>query len=104
MRSRYDFMKEGTVLDPEDSSLYPDVLSLNFNNFTATGKPYIVELDAGNIEHIWALVYDYYGTAEYDDMVLSLNGVAHKNLLKEGDILLIPSLEDIETSFRRVGE
>lgn len=104
MKSRYDFMKASSVQDPEDGANYPDVLSLNFNGFTATQKPYIVEVDASNIEHIWALVYTYYGTSEYDDMVLSLNGIAHKNLLKEGDVLLIPVLEDIETSFRRVGE
>lgn len=103
MRSRYDFMTASSVQDEEDSSVYPDPLSLNYNIFTPSQKPDIVELDSSQIERIWLLIAQYYGTAEYDDMLLTLNGVPHKNLLKEGDIFLIPTISDLETSFRKTG-
>ena len=97
-------MAASSVQDPKDGAIYPDPLTLNYNVFKSTEKPGIVELDTGNIERMWLLVAGYYGTAEYDDMLLSLNGIPHKNLLKEGSVFFIPTITDLESSFRKAGE
>lgn len=102
MKSRYDFMKEGSVRDAIDGSVYPDPLTLNFNIFSASEKPHALELQSFDIERMWMVPYRYYSTPEYDDMLLSLNGIAHTNHLAEGDVLLIPLVEDIEGSFRQL--
>jgi hypothetical protein len=104
MRSRYDFMDASVVRDTEDNSVYPDPLTLNYNTFKLGNKPRMLELTSSDVDSIWMLIAQHYGTAEYDDMVLTLNGVPHRNLLTEGSILFIPDIKDIETSFRKTGE
>jgi len=103
MRSRYDFMKAGSVKDTEDGSFYPDVLTLNYNTFSAKNTLTPVELTDIDLEKFWWTVQKRYGTAELDDIVLTLNGVAHKNFLKEGDTIFLPAVNDIETSFKESG-
>lgn len=104
MRSRYDFMSPGVVRDSEDNAVYPDPLSLNYNTFKISKKPEAVELTSSDVDKLWMLVAERYGSAEYDDVILSLNGISHKHFLSEGDVLFIPDISDIETSFRKTGE
>lgn len=101
MKSRYDFMTDSSVKDTEDGSYYPDVLSLNFNTFKAASALTPLELTDIAIEKFWWTIQKQYGTAEYDDIVLTLNGISHRNFLVEGNILFIPSVADIENSFKR---
>lgn len=96
-------MKEGSVLDEVDSCSYPDPLSFNLNNFSLSQKPEPVELTDISINKFWMTTYEQYGVCEYDDIVLSLNGVAHRNFLKEGQVILFPVLNDIGGSFSRRG-
>lgn len=104
IRSRYDFMSASSVQDPVDGMLWPDPLTLNYNVFKTSERPDMIELGSHDIEQLWLLASKYYGNAEYDDVLLSLNGIAHKNMLKEGDVLYIPVLSDITTSFRATKE
>ena len=41
----------------------------------------------------WKEVYDIYGVCGYDDIILTINGVPHKNLLETGDIIYFPDKE-----------
>lgn len=100
MQSRYDFMTESVVLDT-DFGTFPDVLSLNYNGFKASQALEAIELNDAEIEKFWWTVEKRYGTAEFDDMVLTLNGISHKNFLKEGDIIFIPARVDIFSSFSK---
>jgi len=100
MKTRYDFMKQSDVQDPEDKSFYPDVLSLNLNTFRATQPLTPVEVSDLDLEKFWWTTQRIYGTAELDDVVLSLNGIPHRNLLKEGDIVFFPAAIDIELSLK----
>ncbi len=99
MKTRYDYMKESSVRDTEDGAFYPDVLTLNLNTFTATEALIPIELTDIDIDKFWWTVQKQYGTAELDDIVLTLNGVTHRNFLEEGQIIFIPAKRDIESSF-----
>lgn len=101
MNSRYDFMREGTVKDEKSGSLYPDPLSLNYLNFDVTEIPYEDKLTDNKIRLLWLEAQSLYGTACWDDIVLTLNGVPHKNFLRTGDSLHFPSQSDIIKSFER---
>lgn len=98
MKTRYDFMKAGSVKD-EDGAYYPDVLTLNYNVFTARQALTPIELTDVDIDKFWWTTQKVLGTAEYDDVVLTLNGVPHRNFLEEGQIIFFPAVSDIESSF-----
>lgn len=98
MKTRYDFMRQGVVQDI-DRSFYPDVLSLNYNLFTATQALDPVTLDSNQIKRFWLVGQSFYGTEMLEDIPLTLNGVLHKNHLKEGDTLFFPAMDDVINSF-----
>lgn len=100
MKSRYDFIKASEYTDETTGELWPDPISLNFYKFEITDGVEAVELTSSDISSFWYLIHKKYGTSEYDDIVLSLNNVAHKNFLKEGDVIYIPAKSDIERSFK----
>lgn len=104
MNSRYNFMKEGTVRDSVSGSLYPDPLSLNYLEFNmVTAPPVVDRMDDAKIMYFWLEVSKYYGNSEWDDVVLTLNGVPHRNLLSHGDMIGFPDIMDIKNSLTRGG-
>ena len=44
-----------------------------------------------------------YGTRDYEDVVLTLNNIPHKNFLLEFDSIYYPDLSDIKKSFSKLG-
>ena len=46
-------------------------------------------------------MYKKYNECAYDDLVLTLNGVPHKNFLRAGDAIYLPELQDIKRSFAK---
>ena len=101
MISRYDFMDDGVALDPVSGSRYPDPLSLNYLNFRWSQLPKKDKMSESKILFFWKVAEIYYGSAEYDDIVLTLNGVPHKNLLRPGDEVYFPNSKDIIGSFEK---
>lgn len=98
--SRYDFMTDGVSQDPVLNSTYPDPLSLNYFDLKLRNLPKKDQMTGTKIAFFWKETENIYGNPIYDDIVLTLNGVSHLNLLQEGDILYFPQVNDIETSFR----
>lgn len=99
--SRYDFMTSGVVQDEVSGSYYPDPLSLNYLNFKMSKIPLKDTMTDSKIIKFWNEASLIYGAAVYDDIVLTLNGVAHKNLLKPNDEVYFPELRDIQSSFTK---
>ena len=100
-KSRYDFMKDGVIVDDVTGSYYPDPLSLNFSNFRITGLPVKDVMDPTKIMFLWKEADDFYGMPCWDDITLTLNGVPHKNFLEIGDELYFPMEDDIINSFSK---
>lgn len=99
--SRYDFMTEGTQTDPISGSNYPDPLSLVYVSFKTPSSYKKDIMTDTKISSFWHEAEKAYGKAAYDDIVLTLNGVSHKNLLEEGDVIYFPAVADIESSFSK---
>lgn len=99
--SRYDFMKEGSVIDEITENAYPDPLSLNYHNLQLTSMPAEDTLNDSKISFLWREAERVYGKACWDDVALTLNGVPHKNFLKSGDKIYFPSEDDIVSSFTK---
>ena len=99
MKSRYDYMKEGRVTDI-DNSFFPDPLSLNYVAFSPQHALDAVDLSTDGVKKFWWVTHQQYGKPTFlDDVILTLNGVVHKNTLKAGQIIYFPAEEDIERSF-----
>lgn len=100
MFSRYDFMSDGEVQD-ENGRNYPDPLSLNYLNINLTKKPIKVVLSESDVVSFWNTTAEVYGDAYFDDIVLTVNGIPHRNFLENGDSILFPSESDIRKSFAK---
>lgn len=94
-------MTSGVVQDEVSGSYYPDPLSLNYLNFKMSKIPLKDTMTDSKIIKFWNEASLIYGVAVYDDIVLTLNGVAHKNLLKPNDEVYFPELRDIQSSFTK---
>ena len=99
--SRYDFMKEGSVIDEVSGSAWPDPLTFNYHDFEMTSLPAEDKMSDTKIMFFWAEAERVYGKACWDDMVLTLNGIPHRNFLNAGDKVYFPSESDIITSFTK---
>lgn len=94
MKSRYNYMNRSSHKDI-DGDYFPDPSSINYNNIEASNITSI-EMTEVTCEKPWLLLPLVFGNYEYDDVLLTLNRIPHKNMLKPGDILYAPTVEDIE--------
>lgn len=99
--SRYDFMTEGNTYDDVSLSYYPDPLSLNYLNLKMSNVPQKNVMTDSKIAFFWKEAENIYGTPSWDDMVLTLNGVPHKNFLRQGQIIYFPGISDMKNSFSK---
>lgn len=99
--SRYDYMSEGSVTDEVSKSAYPDPLSLNYLNFNLTSTPIKNVMTDSKIIYFWKEAENIYGVAKWDDIVLTINNIPHKNFLNPKDVIYFPTLSDIQSSFTK---
>ena len=102
MRSRYDFMSPGSVVDEVTGNVFPDPISFNYLSLRVSEAPQRLVMSESDPAYFWDVVNSVYGKPELDDMVLTLNGISHKNFLKSGDAVLFPSLNDILGSYSTI--
>lgn len=95
-------MIEGSVVDEVSGSAYPDPLSLNYLNFNwGENLPKKDIMRDNKIIFFWKEAEMCYGEAAWDDIVLTLNGVSHRNFLQVGDVIYFPTSADIKKSFKK---
>ena len=58
-------------------------------------------LSDDDIMFLWERVSRYYGSPQWDDIVLMINNIPHINLLKNGEDLLFPSETSIIGSYSK---
>lgn len=102
--TRYDFMSESKHLDEKSNSYFPDPLTLDYGAFNMTQRPDREVLTDDNINYFWRTFMSKYGSRDYEDIVLTLNNIPHKNLLEEHSILYFPDLTDVKKSFSKLGK
>lgn len=95
MRSRYDFMTAGQVVD-EDGDKFPDPLTAPFNNVQFTQIPGIKQVSDIDILKFWTFMVKEYNIQDLDDVLLSLNQVPYIGYLEPGDSILLIDLDDLK--------
>lgn len=92
---RYDYYTK--ITQENDIEIY-DVLSLNYQNFTFTTQPTIYLVNSVDVLKPWFISQRFFGTVDYTDLLLQINGVENPLTdMKTDMVLLIPSLQDIKT-------
>ena len=97
MVSRYSYMIQGKYKNG-NGEYFPDPTTLNYNVLEAKNIS-TVEITELTCQKLWTVLPKLFDIYELDDILLSVNGVAHRNFLKPGDVLFAPSREDIESSY-----
>ncbi len=96
MKSRYDFMKEGKGVDSFDGVSFPDPLSVNYQKTQLTQIPKYIKIEQKYIDRFWALMNDYYGVVELDDILLTINNIPYVSNLEPGDVIFLVEKTDLE--------
>lgn len=96
MFSRYTEMRASKVKDRIDQELYPDPLSVNYNNTQMSQIPKLRSLSETDIRRFWIFMIKQYETiAEADDILLTLNNIPYRGLLQPGDNIYLIDISDL---------
>lgn len=95
MRSRYDVIKESHMTNDRGEK-YPDVLSFPIRKIKYNDPLKTVVITQRYKERFYLLCHEAYGTSQYDDLVLWLNGVSSVHILVPGETILLPSKRDLD--------
>jgi hypothetical protein len=84
-----------------DDTYYPDVLTLDTNNFTFTSSPEEYYLTKSDILRPDILFYNKYGFPDFYDLIIEINGIGYIKDCSPGDTILLPSLTDLENFYAK---
>jgi len=94
MSLRYTMMD---ILDDSTEDIIRDSTTLDISKFKFTNGYYKHVLTQREKERPYKLSSTYYGTVEYENLILLINGVEDVWELPVGTKLQIPRLEDLKT-------
>jgi hypothetical protein len=100
-RTKYLVIKNSTVNADSLGNFYPDVLTFPVSKFIYNDVPAQVTLTQGDIARFDIFIYTYYGISDYQDLILSLNGIPSVHELYVGQILKLPSTNDINIFYNQ---
>jgi hypothetical protein len=92
--ARYDYYQK---INQEGDIEFFDTLSLNFQDFTFTSQPTTYLVDATDVLKPWFISERFFGTVDYTDLLLQINGVVNPlSDMMVDMVFIIPSLDDIK--------
>lgn len=97
--NRYDFMTSSNTIDEATGNSYPDPLSISYFDLKPTAKPTKKVMTAHSANNFRLEAWEVYQDDYAGDLLLTLNGVPHKNFIKAGDVIYCPAIDDIKRSF-----
>jgi hypothetical protein len=98
MKSRYSLMSASEQANTL-GQLYPDIMTYPINKFLYTEDPYKVILTTAYIQRFYLVSYAYYDTSDYTDFLLFFNNYSSFHELEEGDEILVPTKNDVNSFF-----
>jgi len=95
MKSRYITMKESSETNSKGEK-YPDVLTFPIEKFKFNDPLKEVMITQTYKERFYLLCHEAYGSSQYDDIVLWLNGISSVHILTPGETIFLPSKRDLD--------
>lgn len=84
-------------LDETDNIIIRDPCSVSWKSFAWTNGYYIHRITKSEIMKPYLISFAYYGTIEYEDLILLLNNVRDPFKMVPDSTLYLPKLADIKT-------
>lgn len=97
-------IKSKEVRDEETKDFYYDPMSFPIEQLNFTQVPVEYEVTATDIHRVDLLIYRYYGSVEFDDLLLWVNDVPFAYDMQEGDVLRFPGKRDLESFYSTFSE
>jgi hypothetical protein len=97
--NRYDFIEPSNTIDEATGNVYPDPLSISYFDLKPTVNPSRRVMTVHSANNFRLEAWEVYKGDYADDLLLTLNGIPHKNFIKAGDVIYYPALDDIKRSF-----
>lgn len=100
MYHKYLTMNKSKIYQDEFGNYYPDIFSFKIEKFLFSKATQKYVLTTEDIKRFDLLIQGYYGSADFEDLVLWLNEI---NLIEDknpGDIIFLPSQYDLENYYR----
>lgn len=95
MRNIYNIMKQ-SIVQAEDGTYYPDVCTLDFQEFSPQYGTKGVSLSQNDLNRLDLLPYKMYGINEFEDLILMLNNIDYYKNVEVNETIIIYDLIDIE--------
>lgn len=99
-KNRYLTMTESFQTNSQGNP-FPDVVSNSIDLFETIDISEVHIIRKQDIMRIDLLMYEKYGYAYYDDIILNLNGIGSIHLMEPGDVLYLPSKRDLDNYFSK---
>lgn len=99
--TKYLVMQESVEYSDEFGNTYPNVFSFPIRNFAYSETPTQYNLTEIDIQRFDLLVYSFYNTSIYDDIVLWLNNINHISDTPIGTTIYLPTKNDIDAFYRK---
>lgn len=98
-KNRYQLMRKSETEKDSNGNLWPDPLTIPIENFETTALPIIYDLSSIDLQRIDFFVASYYGTPEYDDILLWYNNIPWVFDASVGDSIDLFLKKDIESFY-----
>lgn len=100
MRSKYLTIKKSTVYKDSNGNEYPDIFTFPVDKLKFKSKAQKYILNSNDIDRFDILISDYYGIADYDDLVLWFNDIDHIADITPGTTIYLPDKSDLDEFYR----
>lgn len=92
------YLVESILFDDKEKNLtIYDSQSIDWLSFNWSNGYYPHKISSIEIQKPYLISYAYYGTVEYEDVILLLNGIEDPFELIPGKELMIPKVDDLKT-------
>lgn len=100
MKSKYLTIKESSIYADQNGNTYPDIFTFPANKLTFKSRAQKYILNYNDIIRFDLLISNYYGFADYSDIVLWFNEINHIADVIPGTVIYLPDQNDIDTFYR----
>lgn len=98
-KNRYLVIEESSKYKDSYGNTYPDIFTFPIKKFKTTEMPFSYTLTEVDIYRFDLLIYSYYGSPEYDDIVLWYNKIQHIADVMPGTQIELPTKNDIDNFY-----
>lgn len=100
MKTKYLTIKPSSYYKDKSGDYFCDIFTFPIENLRYSEMPQKYTLTENDIKRFDILVYRYYGSSDYKDLILWLNNISNIDEISPGFKIFLPIKKDIENFYR----